>query len=278
MTANAQRVATLGLLGMGSLIILNKCFYQVQPGHVAIKFSKLTGLGDKMYREGMNYKIPYFERPIIFNVQSRPKAIKAQTANRDMQNVILTLRVIFRPRVEQLPKIYRQLGVDFDEKVLPSIVNEILRAVIAQYTASQLLSQRDQVSFKIRRALEERASQFNITIDDVSITELTFGKEYLEAIEAKQVAQQDAERAKYLVETAKEIKKSIIIKAQAEGRSIELVGRAAMTNPSYLDVRRIEFSKEIADILSNSRNHVMLNSDILQMNPKPTKPSEHKTV
>jgi prohibitin 2 len=61
--------------------------------------------------------------------------------------------------------------------VLPSIVNETLRSIIAQYAASQLLSQRDQVSGKIRRALEERAQQFKIVIDDVSITDLSFGKE-----------------------------------------------------------------------------------------------------
>ena len=59
------------------------------------------------------------------------------------------------------------------------------------------------------------------------------------------MAQQDAERAKFVVESARESKKSIIIKAQGEAKAIELVGKAAMTNPSYLDVRKIEYTKEI---------------------------------
>jgi len=57
--------------------------------------------------------------------------MKAQTANKDMQNVILTLRVLYRPRQDKLCEIYRNLGPDYNERVLPSIVNEVLRTVIA---------------------------------------------------------------------------------------------------------------------------------------------------
>ncbi len=70
------------------------------------------------------------------------------------------------------------------------------------------------VSREIRRILNERAIGFNIALDDVSITNLTFGREFTAAIEAKQVAAQEAERAKFVVEKAEQDKRSAIIRAQ----------------------------------------------------------------
>jgi len=130
-----------------------------------------------------------------------------------MQMVRLSVRVLFHPEVDKLHTIYTRLGLNYEQKVLPALTNEILRTVVAQFSASQLLAQRDQVSERIKSLLSERAAHFNIIIDNLAITDLTFGKEYLEAVEGKQVSQQEAERAKYEVEQAREAKKSTIIKA-----------------------------------------------------------------
>lgn len=70
------------------------------------------------------------------------------------------------------------------------------------------------VSREIRNIVTKRASKFNIALDDVSITNLKFGKEFTEAIEKKQVAAQEAERAKFIVEKAEQDKKSAVIRAQ----------------------------------------------------------------
>jgi regulator of protease activity HflC (stomatin/prohibitin superfamily) len=79
------------------------------------------------------------------------------------------------------------------------ICNEILKAVVAQKDAAELLTQRDQVSLSIRESLRARAHDFNIELDDVSITHLAFSREFSKAIEDKQVAEQMAERAKFIV-------------------------------------------------------------------------------
>jgi prohibitin 2 len=119
--------------------------------------------------------------------------------------VNITCRVLSRPSVDALPVIYRELGHDYDERVLPSIVNEVLKSVVAQFNASQLITQREmacdlyfyrlmdadrsrvQVSRLVRENLLRRAARFNLVLDDVSITHVAFSPEFTHAVEAKQV-------------------------------------------------------------------------------------------
>jgi len=99
--------------------------------------------------------------------------------------VNISLRVLFRPDSTKLNEIYRFTGMDYDGRVLPSIVNEVLKSVVARYNAAQLLTQREQVSQKIRDSLSRRLLDFHIVLDDVSITDLHFGPEFTKAIEEK---------------------------------------------------------------------------------------------
>lgn len=159
--------------------------------------------------------------------------------------VQISLRVLYKPDPLALPEIYRQLGVDYAERVLPSIVNETTKAVVAQYNASELLTKRDVVSRQIRDSLVKRAADFKILLDDVSITHLAFSQEYTAAVEAKQVAQQDSERAKYIVDKAMQEKLAIIIRAEGEAKSAELIGASIRDNPAFIQLRKIEASREV---------------------------------
>ena len=180
--------------------------------------------------------------------------------------VNISLRVLFRPDSENLHQLYRYLGMDYDGRVLPSIVNEVLKSVVARYNAAQLLTQREQVSQKIRDSLADRCKDFYIVLDDVSITDLHFGPEFTKAIEEKQIAQQQAERAKYLVDQAMQDKRSTIVKAQGEAKAAKLLGEALATRPAYLDMRRIEAARDIATTMSRGRNRIFLEADTLLMN------------
>merc|ERR1719145_498666 len=118
----------------------------------------------------------------------------------------------------------------------------------------------------IRQRLMKRAQDFSILLDDVSITHLSFSPEYEKAVESKQVAQQQAERARYLVLKAQEEKKRTIIHAEGEQKSAEMIGDAIKQNPGFVELRRIAVAKEISQSLSRSNNRMVLSSDSLLLN------------
>ena len=108
------------------------------------------------------------------------------------------------------------------------------------------------MSARIREDLVKRASEFNIALEDVSITHMTFGKEFTKAVEQKQIAQQDAERARFTVEKAEQERQASIIRAEGEAEAADTISRSIdRAGDGLILIRKLEASREIAQTLAS---------------------------
>jgi len=252
-------VSRLGL-GLGAVAMVpSVCMFDVDGGQRAVVLNMFSGIEQKVRGEGTHLKVPWLMQPKLYNIRTRPKLIQTTTGTRDLQTVTIHVRMLFKPEVEGLPHIHTSLGEDYDERVLPAIANEVMKATIAQYNAEQLLTQREQVSHEIREGIVARASQFSILMDDVAITHLTYGKEFARAIEEKQVAQQDAERQKFIVLKSEQERQATVTRSEGEAEAARMISEALKEHGTCLiEVRSLDADKDIAENLSKSPNVMYL--------------------
>ncbi|KAF8537657.1 band 7 family-domain-containing protein [Trichophaea hybrida] len=227
-------VSKMAIPAAVGISLVQMSLYDVKGGNRAVIFDRLSGVKDTVTNEGTHFLIPWLQRAIIYDVRTKPRNISTTTGSKDLQMVSLTLRVLHRPE---------NLGQDYDERVLPSIGNEVLKAIVARFDAAELITQREQVSNLIRSELLKRAQEFNIMLEDVSITHMTFGREFTKA------------RARFIVERAEQERQANVIRAEGEAESAETISRAVdKAGDGLIQIRRIEAAKEIAQTLGSNPN------------------------
>ena len=215
------------------LIVLGGSIVVVEAGQsgVVLTFGRVSPI---VLQEGIHIKVPFAQNVITINNRIVKTEVTTEAFSKDLQTISSVIAVNYHINKNASAEIYKQVGLSYEDVLVMPAINEVLKAVTANYTAQQLVSQRNDVSVLLDDNLNAKLNEYGIVIDDLNIINWDFSQEYISAIEAKQVAEQNliktrTEQEQALVIANTEAQKQVIA-AQAEADKIKLLADATASS------------------------------------------------
>lgn len=231
------------LVLVGLLIFFNS-FTSVPTGYVGIR-TRFGKASEDVVQEGLNLQIPMIERIVLMDCRTQKAEIDCSTASRDLQEVTLKVAVNYNVSVENAYNIYKSIGVNYESIMISPSILESVKAVTAQYTAEELITKRSEVSDKMQDTLKEKIESRGFTVIDFNVTDLDFSLAYNQAIEKKQVAEQEAKQAQYELEKAKIENERKIAEAEANAKVMQV--QDSSTTENALKLKELEIKKNFIE-------------------------------
>lgn len=195
---------------------------------------------DRVLNEGIHFRIPIMQRVVRIDVRVQKSQTDAAAASKDLQETHSTIALNYHLLPDKANWVYQKIGTLYKERIIDPAVQEVVKAVTARYTAVMLITQRETVRHEIKELLKQRLVAYNILVDDFSIINFQFSKQFMQAIEAKQTAEQLAMKAQRDLERIKIEAEQKIAQAKAEAEALRL--QKENVTPQLVRLRQIEAS------------------------------------
>jgi regulator of protease activity HflC (stomatin/prohibitin superfamily) len=212
------------------LSVFGSAYFSVPAGYrgVLLNFGAVKGV----MGEGVQFVIPFVQKVELMEVRTQKEEAKAAAASKDLQNVSTTVAINYHLNPLQVGNLYKNVGLDFASRIIDPATQETVKAVVANYTAEELIRLRSKIKNEIDTMLTERLKAYDIVVENngVSLTNFEFSQDFNRAIEQKQVAQQSAEKSKYELQKAEIDAKTAIARAEGEARSNKIKAEALNQN------------------------------------------------
>ena len=237
---HVKKAVKYAVAALAGLTLLMGSWYIVSPGEVAVKTRLGTLVGS--YGEGPHFKWPLIENVAKFNIQIVRSDIKTAAFTVDTQEMDVDLAVNHRIQQDTIMSVYRNLGPNYVDTILNPMVQEILKAITAKYTAESIIANRMDMVKALNEQAKAKAIEKEIVVTDISVVDLSFKPAFMAAVEAKQVAVQDSKRAEKLVEKAKMEAEQVIATARGNAEALRL--QKEQITPMMLENKRLDIQRE----------------------------------
>ena len=223
------KVIGVVFLAIFAIILVSASFVVIPAGHtgVALTFGKVENV---VLQEGLHFKVPFVQKIVVVDNRIVKLDVNTEAFSKDLQTITTVVAVNYHVGKENSQTVYKNVGLNFEEVLITPAVNEVLKAVTAKYTAVELVSSRAEVSMLLDDGLNEKLNGYGIFINELNIINWDFSEEYINAVEAKQVAEQNliktrTEQEQALVIANTEAQKRVIA-AEAEAKEIKTLAEA----------------------------------------------------
>jgi regulator of protease activity HflC (stomatin/prohibitin superfamily) len=239
----ARSGMTATLLRIGSIILvlagtLSSGVTIVPAGYrgVLLRFGAVTSV----LGEGIHFVVPGANQVVLLEVRTQKEVSQSTAASKDLQVVTANIALNFHINKEQAATLFQNVGTEYRARIIDPVVQESLKVVTARYTAEELIRLRDKVKNEVEKEITQRLAVYNITVEPmgVSITNFDFSEEFNKAIEQKQVAQQMAEKQKYVLQQAQLEAQTSITKAKGVAESGRINAQALQVQGGRLVLAR----------------------------------------
>jgi regulator of protease activity HflC (stomatin/prohibitin superfamily) len=234
----------LALIGVviiiGIIVVVNllSFFVVVDPGErgILMQFGNIQGI----YDPGLHFQIPILNNVIIMDVRTQKSQVQVNAASKDLQSITSTVALNYHIDPLKIDKLYQQIGVQYEERIISPAIQESVKATTAQFTAEELITKRPAVKEDIKAKLIERLAPSYVIIDDFSIVDFSFSEEFNKAIESKQTAVQTALKAENDLKRIQIEAQQQIETAKAQAESIRIQGEALQKNQDLVKLKAVE--------------------------------------
>lgn len=196
--------------------------------------------------EGLHFVVPFQDSVVNIEVRTLKFTKDTSSASKDLQTVTTEVTVNYRPAPNAVNTLYKEVGLQYESRVIQPAVEEVVKQVTARYNAEELITKRPQVKADIEQEITTRLNVYNINTDVISITDFQFSTLFAQAIESKVEAEQKALKAendlirieveaRQLEAQAEGLAAANIAEAQGEAEAIKIINQALAENPNYLE-------------------------------------------
>ncbi len=224
------------LMVLGGILAASIVIVPAGNKAVLLRFGAAIGSLD----EGIHLITPGVDSTLLMEIRTRKEESKATAASRDLQTVTTSLALNFHVDPVKVAKIYRNVGTEYTSRIIDPAVQESVKTVTAKYTAEELIKNRSQVKAEVEQDITSRLKAYDILVEPsgLSITNFDFSPEFNKAIEQKQVAQQEAEKQKYVLQQAELQKQTEVTKAEGTAQAAKLNAESLRAQGSSLVIAR----------------------------------------